>query len=451
LCQEACHRRARVPMIPKRVDSLFLRLVLAQVMLLAGFVLVFGGLLVVERNQLLAPHLAASIAPQMVQALRTPSAIDVPAYGLIAGVRSHTGPPDGFGWEVTDWPAPGEFVQELARHGVKADQVWIGFSEGQIRLWMHAGLAQTAPIWLSAVPTTALPRWAPRMTVGLLLMILVIAWVSGSLARNLTRPLAQLRNGMQAHAESGHQHSALLLSPQAKKAPPELIAIAAAYQSLTERLQRNERERALLLAGVSHDLRSPLSRIRLAAEMLPESADNADGVASITRNVDHADRLTASFLEFVRASAVDLDEVVDLVAVAQRAVAGFERPVNELALRAPPTLLLQRAHGLLIERLIVNLIDNALKHGGIPVVVVIAWHGDDAAMLLVSDAGPGLPPGGGGHLLEAFARGDASRNLPGFGLGLAIVQQTVVRLGGQLSFAQEGQRHQVRARLPLRR
>ncbi|MBY0237373.1 MAG: hypothetical protein K2W93_20515, partial [Burkholderiaceae bacterium] len=93
----------------------------------------------------------------------------------------------------------------------------------------------------------------------------------------------------------------------------------------------------------------------------------------------------------------------------------------------------------------------ALKHGGLPVVVVIAWHGDDAAMLLVSDAGPGLPPGGGGHLLEAFARGDASRNLPGFGLGLAIVQQTVVRLGGQLSFAQEGQRHQVRARLPLRR
>ena len=88
-------------MIPKRFDSLFLRLVLAQVLLLAGFVLVFGGLLVVERNQLLAPHLAASLAPQLIQALRAPRPIDVPAYGLISGVQFHTAPPEGLRLDVT--------------------------------------------------------------------------------------------------------------------------------------------------------------------------------------------------------------------------------------------------------------------------------------------------------------------------------------------------------------
>ena len=451
MCRGLRLRGAQAVMIPKRFDSLFLRLVLAQVLLLAGFVLVFGGLLVVERNQLLAPHLAASLAPQLIQALRAPRPIDVPAYGLISGVQFHTAPPEGLRLDVTAWPAPMEFLRELARHGIAADQVWLNFSEGQVRLLTQVRLADTTPVWMSGAGAAALPRWAPRMTVGLALMILVLAWLSRSFARDLTGPLAHLRAHMQAHADSGHQQGVLRLSRQSSRAPPELIAIAAAYQSLADRLQRNERERALLLAGVSHDLRSPLSRIRLAAEMLPESVENAEGVASITRNVDHADRLTASFLEFVRASAVELAEEVDLVQLAQRAVAGFELPLSDLALRAPECLKLQNAHGLLIERLIVNLIDNAIKHGGLPVEVELSQVGDDSALLMVSDAGPGLPPGGAGHLLEAFARGDASRNLPGFGLGLAIVQQTVVRLGGELSFAQVGPRHQVRARLPLHR
>lgn len=439
-------------MIPRRFDSLFLRLVLAQLVLLAGFVLVFGGLLVVERNQLLAPHLAASLAPRIAEILRTGKAIEVPPYALIEDIRRDAGPPEGLKLRVTDLPAPHVFIDELKRQGIRAEQVWIHGSEGHVRLSFSLRVSADAPpVWLSAPAAAALPRWAPQMTVGLVLMLLVIAGISRSFARDLTGPLSQLRLRMQAHAESGHQQPSFESNPKASKAPPELKAIASAYQTLAERLQRNERERALLLAGVSHDLRSPLSRIRLAAEMLPESADNADGVASITRNVDQADRLTASFLEFVRTSAVELTDEVDLVAAAKRAVAGFGRPIQDLALLAPEALFLHKAHGLLIERLIANLIDNAIKHGGVPVAVEISMADEFSALLIVSDAGPGLPPGGDGRLMEAFARGDASRNLPGFGLGLAIVQQTVFRLGGEMSFAQVGLRHQVRARLPLYR
>ncbi|MFY8042882.1 MAG: sensor histidine kinase, partial [Rhodoferax sp.] len=273
----------------------------------------------------------------------------------------------------------------------------------------------------------------------------LVSWV---FARRVTGPLSQLSHRMQLHAHHGVDSPLPWPHMQSRKAPPELIEIESAYRLLAERLQRNERERALLLAGVSHDLRSPLSRIRLAAEMLPETADNAAGVASITRNVDHADRLTASFLEFIRTSTVVMDEAVDLAAVALEGVIGFERLEHELQLRSPDSVMLQRAHGLLVQRLIVNLVDNALKHGGLPVEVDIVEE-DGWATMTISDTGPGLPQSGAGNLMEAFARGDASRGVPGFGLGLAIAQQVVVRLHGELHFTQDGVRHQVVVRLPL--
>jgi len=102
---------------------------------------------------------------------------------------------------------------------------------------------------------------------------------------------------------------------------------------------------------------------------------------------------------------------------------------------------------LLIERLIFNLVDNAFKHGGSPVQVDLLDQGGWVA-LTVSDAGSGLPENGAEQLTEAFARGDASRGSPGFGLGLAIVRQVVVRLHGELLFGQHQHRHQVTVRLP---
>jgi two-component system osmolarity sensor histidine kinase EnvZ len=255
---------------------------------------------------------------------------------------------------------------------------------------------------------------------------------------------------MQGHARTGVATPPLAARP-GKPPPPELQAMDQAYSQLAERLARNERERALLLAGVSHDLRSPLARIRLAAEMLPETADNAHGVAAVTRNVDQADRLIASFLEFVRAGTQPLDETVDATAVVQQAVDGFNRPAVELraSLRGP--LVLHGANALLLDRLVVNLVDNALKHGGTPVVVDLFADGGHL-QLQVADGGPGLPPGGAERLLEAFARGDTSRGVPGFGLGLAIVHQIVTRLEGRMAFQHSAESgHQVQVRLPFTR
>jgi len=436
-------------MIPAKFDSLFLRLIVAQLVLVTCTLLIFGALLIIERNELVAPQYAERLAPRIKAMAHPKPPISGPSDRFDSIIVRHDSEPQGLTVRISAFPAVAKFIEELARHDVTVEDARLSF-EDHFSMWLLVQAPGLAPVWLSSsIPLALLPVWTPRLTMGVALLGLVIALFSWHFSRRVTGPLSELRLRMQSHASVGIQPLASSQSVLGSNAPPELIAIDSAYRHLAERLHRNERERALLMAGVSHDLRSPLSRIRLAAEMLPELPENADGVASITRNVDVADRLTASFLEFVRASTVPLNEVVDLAELMQQVLAGFDRTQDELQAHGPATLLLHGGNLLLIERLMFNLADNAFKHGGSPVHVDLSeQHG--WATLTVSDAGPGLPQNGAEKLMEAFARGDASRGSPGFGLGLAIVQQVVARLHGELLFDQLLNRHHVIVRLPLR-
>ncbi|MDT7838673.1 sensor histidine kinase [Aquabacterium sp. OR-4] len=440
-------------MILARLDSLFMRLLLAQLVLVLCCVMIFGWLVITERNLLQVPQFAEVWAPLYKRALvEPPTRHPGPVMGLPGGYQSHAGPPHGPRLEVTGWPSAKVLREALAARGVVVDQIWVAIPDGRLRLWTHVQTGRADGVWFSGRAPSVLPRWTGRTTVTFGLLLLVVAGVSWLFARRVTGPLHRLRTRMLVHAEAGNASAPPPPAGLNRGAPPELVQMDTAYTQLAQRLQRNERERALLLAGVSHDLRSPLSRIRLAAEMLPETSDNHDGVVAITRNVDHADRLIGSFLEFVRASTLDLDleDEVDLAATARQVVARFEQPLPVLRLAAPERLALRRAPGLLLDRVIVNLIDNAFKHGRTPVLVEVLADGDDAVIRVI-DAGVGLPPGDAENLLQAFARGDASRSVPGFGLGLAIAHQVITRLGGRLSFELGSTGHRVQARLPLQR
>lgn len=439
-------------MLPARFDSLFARLLLAQLVLVLSSVVIFGAFVVMERNTLQMPYFATAWAPAFTAAAALlPLANSAPVPGLPDGIRRQAGPPSGLRYEITERPGAAMLREQLALRGTRVDAIWLTYSEGSLRFWAQVVLGAGPAAWISGQVPTVWPRWTTRTTLAFALLMLVVAGVSWNFARRVTRPLDRLRQRMQAHAQTGNEPSQPPLASLTHGAPPELVQMDAAYSLLAQRLQRNERERALLLAGVSHDLRSPLARIRLAAEMLPESADNRDDVASITRNVDHADQLIASFLAFVRASAPDpaSEGAVDLVAAARQAVSRFERARHDLVLRAPASLVLHRVPALLLDRLVANLVDNALKHGAPPVMVTL-WADGDLANLTVGDAGAGLPQAGAG-LVEAFARGDASRGVPGVGLGLAIAQQIVLRLGGTLSFEHDDGGHRVRVQLPFTR
>jgi two-component system osmolarity sensor histidine kinase EnvZ len=334
----------------------------------------------------------------------------------------------------------------LAERGVPVDAVAINLDASAPMVWLHVAPAGGASQWMGVTGDLVISDWSWRVALGLGLGLALLAGMSWGFTRWLTRPLEQLSTRMSLPAPGGVQTGPSQTLGGIRVAP-EIARLDAAFSDLLARQAQHERERAVLLAGVSHDLRSPLGRIRVAAELLPDTPDNAPRRASIIRNVAEADRLTESFLDFVRTSELTLDETVDLAAAARTAATRFERSSQELRVDAPDALPVPRCNRLLIERLLANLLDNAFKHGRTPVHLRVAQQAREA-WLEVMDAGDGVPPAARQLMLEAFTRGDPSRAAPGTGLGLAIVRQVAARMGGSVSFVDEAGGHGVRVSLP---
>jgi two-component system osmolarity sensor histidine kinase EnvZ len=420
-----------------RIDSLFARLLLLQVGVAVTLLLLFGLFVYVDRNMAVARLVAERWAPALRQA--TGAAGETQGAELRDLPRSETRPSPA--WRAPSGaPRMAALSDELARHGIKVLDAVI--TRGPV-LWLQLRTADGATPWFGIHDIALLPRAPGRLLWAALVAALLLAAVSWYFTRRLTRPLEELRARMLSHRPGEPTRTAEPIAG----ASPELEAIESAYDELLQRFERHERERALLLAGVSHDLRSPLARIRMAAGLLPEEPDSAHWREAIVRNTQVADRLIESFLDHVRAGELSLDQQADLAALARAAAAATGHGADELQVDAPPTLMLSRSHPLLVERLVANLLDNAFKHGKPPVQLVVREEGG-AALIEVSDAGAGVPQAQREGLLQAFARGDAARGTPGTGLGLAIVARVVARMGGTLDFARRDGRHVVSVRLP---
>ena len=424
--------------------TLFRRLVVAQTIGAFALLFVFSAVFYVERNRVIARLTAQRWAPALRAAAglgeRAP---DAP--GAIEVRVSDARPADAL--PSNSWaPRIATLRSTLREDGVPVAEVV--FTRGVPRpvTWIAVTAADGRVRWLGIRDEVVESYVVRRLAIALALGFAVVLVASWALARRLTRPLEALRRRIESHEVRSIPDA---VSTAQGEPTLEIAAIEGAFVSLAGRLAHQESERALLLAGVSHDLRSPLARIRMAAELLPETDGVATRRASIVRNVDVADRLIASFLDYVRASELPLESTVDIVAVARRLVEQRDAPADTLAIAAPARLALPRTHELLLERLLANLVDNAMLHGRPPVLIRITADGD-AALIDVQDHGPGLAPDAQARLTQAFARGDASRGTPGTGLGLAIVQQIVRRMGGTLSFERVADVACVRVRLPMR-
>jgi two-component system osmolarity sensor histidine kinase EnvZ len=428
--------------------TLFRRLAVVQAAGSLALLVVFAGVFYVERNRNVARLTAQRWAP----ALRA-------AAGYYGAPRETPGAPvvrisdERPEHAVTSnaWaPRISTLRNTLREDGVPAGEVVFTRARPHVLTWVAVTTPQGRVRWLGIEDDVVESYAGRRLAIALVLGFAIVSAASWLLARRLTRPLEALRRRIELHDTMQDTTHGAISMPAADGEPTlEIAAIEAAWQALTERLAHQESERSLLLAGVSHDLRSPLSRIRMAAELLPETADVAARRASIVRNVDVADRLIASFLDYVRASEMPLESTVDLVAVARHLLETRDEPADVLMLLAPARLDVARASELLLERLLANLVDNAMRHGRPPVLLRLAADGRDA-VIDVEDRGPGIAPAAQARLTRAFARGDASRGTPGTGLGLAIVQQIARRMGGTLSFEQVAGGSRVRVRLPPR-
>lgn len=187
----------------------------------------------------------------------------------------------------------------------------------------------------------------------------------------------------------------------------------------------------------------------MAAELLPDSDGIAHRREAIVRNAVQADRLVGSFLDHVRSGELPLNETVDVAAVA-RNLAAQQRTTSELSVNAPATLLVPKLSRVLIERVIGNLLDNAFIHGQPPVRLTVGTT-ENRVFIEVEDGGLGIEPDSQQAMLQAFARGDASRGFPGLGLGLSIVERVAQRLGGGVAFhrSTDGTQNVVRVDWPM--
>ena len=439
-------------MAQRRFDTLFSRLMLSQVVMMLLVGLMFFGWLMAARSHATAEPYAQLWAARLAEAASVPSGALIPEASPGYPVQRHAQLPDTFkSYNLAYNPGFRQWRIEFAARGLVFDDLrWVS-AEGGTELWLHVLPPGADTVWLGLPAPVTWPIVSPYSMLAATVMVTILVSLSWWFARHVTQPLQMLRRRMHGDVLALDARGAPEMSSDSMSsgASSEIRAIDHDYRQLLERLRSAELERELLLAGVSHDLRSPLARIRLATELLPRRPDPKPHLEAITRNIDQADQLIGSFLNFVRAGALRMDDTVDVAAVARSVVARFECAPDALRLApSSATALLPHTNALLIDRLLFNLIDNALKHGATPVRVSVlgAQAGGDTSQVLIDvcDAGDGLPAGQAAELMRAFARGDPSRGVAGSGLGLSIVQQIAVRMAGTLRFERDAEGHHAR-------
>jgi two-component system osmolarity sensor histidine kinase EnvZ len=320
-----------------------------------------------------------------------------------------------------------ELVSRLGPGTVVANSVnqkeglWVGFSIDGDGYWMQTDRARFSH--------TAGSTWLIWLITAAALSLAGAAQI----ARLINRPLKQLSFAASRVREGDFQASTL----DETVATSEIRAVNIGFNRMTQKLAKIEQDRAIMLAGISHDLRTPLARLRLETELsVNDLAARADMVADIAQ----LDAIIGKFLDYARPDHVNL-EAVALREVIDACLHGL-RNRNDMQVR------LELTDGLRVlvdpvelGRVITNLLENAGRYGksadtGIAVIDISAKARGQSVLLRVRDHGLGVSEEQLTNLTTPFYRGEAARTAAnGAGLGLAIVERTIVRMGGTFALS----------------
>ena len=253
----------------------------------------------------------------------------------------------------------------------------------------------------------------------IMLMLVVFVSVVGVYlgVRRINKPLRALTRA--AHSIAEGQTPALVAE---SGGPREIRSLSEAFNSMQKALREFESNRTIMLAGVSHDLRTPLSRLRLALEML--DPQDAITLEPMVQDLEEIDRIINQFLDFARDNPhhwLNFGNVNEVVRVNQERFLARNYPVTIELQDTPDILINERA----IERVITNLVENALRYGAPPITIRTQTF-PDHVRLSVLDRGVGIPPQEVMRVIQPFTRLESSRSgHPGAGLGLAIVDRVI--------------------------
>jgi two-component system osmolarity sensor histidine kinase EnvZ len=302
-------------------------------------------------------------------------------------------------------------AEELQRPVVVMETDWNGGG-----YWVQ--LASQRQSWLYFAPA-ANKTWVAATISGFLIIVagtLYVLW-------HLHVPMRRLASGMEEMETLGYA------SPLKPSGPSETRKLAQRFNAMAAHIKQTDEDRMMMLAGVAHDLKAPLTRLRLLTAL-----ENNSRQAAMDSSMDSIDAIIDQFLNFARRVEDEPRALVDLHFFTEDVVSAyFESGVTMLTSSETPMPVNVALVGL--RRALCNLIENALEYGA-PPVQVSCTVANGRGVITVMDHGPGIPPESFNKVTRPFARLDAARSNQGHcGLGLSIVTSVIAAHGGEFVLA----------------
>lgn len=309
------------------------------------------------------------------------------------------------------------FLESFAKEMKDKDVIiWRGGRVGQ--LWVRVTLGGE-PYWISYERPKG---WTPNGALfASFLIAVMMALIAGIL---IQRRIAQPLQALAAAADATERNT--LPPPLPDGGPTELAAVAASFNAMRDRLAEHDSRRTHMLAAISHDLRTPLAKIRLEMAMLPQVP--AESEAMITRQLDRLDAMLAQFLEFGRGADSEEAMAFDVAGLLQETIQDLG---IKCAVKAKPDSMVF-AKPLATRRAIANILRNAEIYGAPPIAISV-WHDNANCIITIRDHGKGVSEADLARLAEPFFRTDGARSVTGgSGLGFAIAKEVAAAQGGWL-------------------
>jgi len=300
--------------------------------------------------------------------------------------------------------------QKLANEiGTKDVTVYFQFKPSP-RIWIQT--PEMHGNWVRE-PLKTYANYSPELLIGWVVGVpLASAIIILILVRQMNRPLRRLQNAANEYSKSG---TAPYLDTN--HGPLEIRQVNQAFNRMVYTLDQTERERRIMLAGISHDLRTPLTRIRLTAEMLPDEFFRE----GLVYDVDDMDAILNQFISYMRDGSDEELKATNINMLLQELIVQFKPLDIRFEMQDVPII---PARSLSLKRLIANLINNAKRYGAEP-IELSAKVENEHILITVADNGEGIPEDQIEELMQPFVRGNAARTIQGSGLGLAIVKRIV--------------------------
>lgn len=346
--------------------------------------------------------------------------------------------------QIPRGPALQPLVEKLQEQLGRDTEVRLGMHMDQPIVWirLNVGADASRGVW-AGFPIRNVESGEVPLRLLAILGAILAALLAGTFwfARRLSRPLADLADAVDKVAVGKRP------DPLPEDGPTEIARVAHNVNRMAANLERLEKNRSTMLAGISHDIRTPLTRLRLASEI---SVNDAQSRSEMAADIDEIDRIVTQFLDFARGNPKEAPERADMQIVLTALAHKAESRSLPVLWAAGQEAICVNTYPAAFERMLMNLIENAHRYGKPPVELHLRR---DGAMVDIDvlDAGDGVKAEDVERLKEPFVRGDQARGgAMGAGLGLALVERLAQWHGGSFDLLpRSGGGTVARLRLPV--